>query len=155
MITTRRSFVKGLAFALGSIPLPGVVKDALGKLAPEEQTLEDAEAILRGLIARVANGPIDEQEARLCDSFLGCMPATEEQIAVATGQFGHDWRRDFTEEQMQDLRRKLPYVTRFIVGVTKQTRNKPWFSHNFKQICQKTKIMHKLVRVYDPTAKVV
>jgi hypothetical protein len=70
MITTRRSFVKGLSAVVGAIPLPGMVKRLASTLVPEEQTLEDAEDILRGLIARCVNGPIDDNEAGLIASFL-------------------------------------------------------------------------------------
>lgn len=155
MITTRRSFVKGLSFALGSLPLPGVVKEVVSKLAPEEQTLEDAEDILRGLIARVVNGPIDLREAQLIDSFLARMKPTKEQIDLVT---------DYSKWSTQRDEAKSPYVCRFITGFTKGSRINPggdgfnqftpWFRENFKTIADKTKIIHKLVKVFNPNAEI-
>lgn len=144
MFTTRRSFVKSLSLVAGTIPLPGVVKQLCTTLVPEEQTLEDAEDILRGLIARCVNGPIDQKEAKLVASFLARMRPTERQIEdFADAAVSLPLRED---ELSDEQTRKIPYAVRFITGTVKGLRgpynhaqqcalsSKPWFGRNFKHL---------------------
>jgi hypothetical protein len=133
MITTRRSFVKGLSAVVGAIPLPGMVKRLASTLVPEEQTLEDAEDILRGLIARCVNGPIDEKEAGLIASFLTRMRPTDEQIDAMLEIQG-SYRPGTESEEMKQLKAKLPYSLRFITATVKGMRPKKWFAENFKKL---------------------
>lgn len=134
MISTRRSFVKGLAAVVGAIPLPGMVKQLASKLVPEEQTLEDAEDILRGLIARCVNGPIDEGEASLVASFLARMKPTDDQLDAmievqTTFQPGSS-----DEQRVRQIKDRMPYSVRFICTTVKQMRTKEWFASNFKKL---------------------
>lgn len=132
MISTRRSFVKGLAAVVGAIPLPGVVKQLASTLVPEEQTLEDAEDILRGLIARCVNGPIDDSDAGLIASFLTRMRPTEEQMeALASLQY---FPRSEQVPANEAAKERIPYSVRFITATVKQMRPKAWFVTNFKKL---------------------
>lgn len=134
MISTRRSFVKGLAAVVGAIPLPGMVKQLAASLVPEEQTLEDAEDILRGLIARCVAGPIDEQEASLVGSFLARMRPTDDQIdALIEVQTTFNPGKP-EEEHVQQMKDRMPYSVRFICTTVKQMRTKEWFASNFKKL---------------------
>lgn len=134
MISTRRSFVKGLAAVVGAIPLPGMVKQLASTLVPEEQTFEDAEDILRGLIARCVNGPIDDKDAGLIASFLTRMKPTEEQIDAMIEIQGSYRPTAQESDRTAALKAKLPYSLRFITATVKHMRPKEWFATNFKKL---------------------
>lgn len=145
MITTRRSFVKGLSAVIGAIPLPGMVKQLVEALKPEEQTLEDAEDILRGLIARCTGGPIDEREASLVGSFLNRMKPTEEQMEVLC-RFQQSYH-NATDAEKAEMKRRTPYSVRFITEFVKGCRPQAWFAQNFKLLNRR--VMPGVVEVFN------
>lgn len=155
MITTRRSFVKLLSAVAGSIPLPGVVKRLAVSLVPEEQTLEDAEDILRGLIARCLAAPLGADEAKLVGSFLRRMRPSDadyEKWNTARALSSEERELPVVDQAFTPEARKRPYSVRFIVAFTKGTRPKAWFEDNYRRVSPH--VMGEVVEVFNhPAAK--
>lgn len=147
MISTRRSFVKALSAIVGAIPLPGMVQRLVESVTPEEATLEDAEAILRGLVDRCRSGPIDDREATLVASFLKRMRASD--IEVQAFQHAHDTTRLGVIPRADE--KVVPFDVRFIVDFMRGTRRTSWFSHNFRTL--NAKVMPQVVDTFNRMAR--
>lgn len=152
MLIPRRTFVKGLSYLLGAIPLPGVVKQAFAS-SEGIDNLEDVEMILRGLIARCVNGPITQHDAELMGSFLKRFDVVmEAEKVVEVEREGRAAYAAGDRDAWEKLKGDPRWGTgiRFITQVTKGMRPKPWFSENFKKV-NKT-CMQRIVDVFNQPA---
>ncbi len=149
MLIPRRSFVKGLSYILGAIPLPGVVKQAFAS-SEGLDTLEDVEMILKGLIARCVNGPISQRDAELMNSFLKRFDLAEEaEKLVEVEKEGAAAYAAGDREAWEKLKGDTRWGTgvRFITGVTKGMQSKPWFREDFKKVNKAC--MERIVAVFN------
>lgn len=118
-----------------ALPLPSSLDRFLEHADP---LLDDAEDILRGLVARCARGPIGQKEVGLIGTFLDACRTTKAQLEVL--------RREH-EEGYEPKQEELPMSLRFVVRATRASRSTPWFEENLKAM--HPTVIPPVVEAYD------